>query len=501
MTRIAIAAILFLVTGLQAQPKGFRISAVQESQVWIEGGLLDGLEEGMQGEVFYEITIAGQAKPIIPAKVALFKVEDRQSVGTLKEQTGAVNIGYRVSIVPRPPGDMLTLFQTRAAEAFAGGDFNLARQFYQRILQALPADPFATQKIKECDAQLEKLAAVRREIRNIPYYKQVIKASMASKDEESIKLVLTYADKILAVAPGDPEALKYKDWATSIPQPAAGGGPQKKVRMEAKPEKLAAARPEEDTAQEKEAAAIPEKAKEVAKTVIEPPPLLKDMVLIAESEVVIGSEPDKTQFANETPRQKVRVAAFYVDKYEVTNEDYKRFCDATGRTYPGYFVDGNYPDGTARRPVVMVSWIDADAYARWAGKRLLSEREWEAAAAGTSAHTWPWGDAWDSGLANTREAGAAETADVGGHPGDVSAFGVYDMAGNVSEWTADWYRPYPGNTRKEKEYGEQFKVLRGGSFQVSREFARCQFRARLPDGFRSMDLGFRCAIPASSVKD
>jgi formylglycine-generating enzyme required for sulfatase activity len=474
---------------IQAQPEDFRISAVQENQVWIEGGLLDGLEEGMRGEVFYEITIAGQAKHIVPAKVELYKVEDRQSIGTLKEQTGNVNFGYRVSIVPRPPGDMLTLFQTRATEAFAGGDFNLAKQFYQRILQALPEDPFATHKIKECDVELEKLAAVRREIRNIPYYKQAIKASMESKDEESIELVRTYADKILAVAPDDPEALRYKDWAISRPQ--------KEALVKAEPEERAAAKPEEDTAQKKEAAAIPEKAKVVEKTVIERPPLLEDMVLIAESEVVIGSEPDETQFANETPRQKVHVAAFYVDKYEVTNEDYKRFCAATGRSYPGYFVDGNYPEGTARRPVVMVSWIDADAYARWAGKRLLSEREWEAAAAGTSARTWPWGDTWDSGLANTREAGAAETADVGSHPGDTSAFGMCDMAGNVSEWTEDWYQPYPGNTRKEKEYGEQFKVLRGGSFQVSREFARCQFRARLPDGFRSMDLGFRCAISAA----
>ena len=254
-----------------------------------------------------------------------------------------------------------------------------------------------------------------------------------------------------------------------------------------------AAKPEEKSAPVRVAAKPEEKVaekKEVAKAAIEPPPLLKDMVLVPESDVVIGSEMHQTQFANETPRQKMHVAAFYIDKYEVTNEDYKRFCDATGRLNPGYFTGGNYPEGSARRPVVMISWIDADAYARWAGKRLPTEREWEAAAAGTSGRTWPWGDVWGPTIANTRESGSTETADVGSHSGDISAFGVYDMAGNVSEWTADWYQPYPGNTRKEKEYGEQFKVLRGGSFQVSKEFARCQFRARLPDGFRSMDLGF-----------
>jgi len=494
MTSTAITVLLFLMNAFQAQPKDFRVSAVQESQVWIEGGLLDGLEEGMQGEIFYEISIAGQKKRIVPARMTLLKVDDRQSVGTLKDQTGIINIGYHASIVPRPPGDMLTLFQTRAVEAYAGKDFNLAKQFYQRILEALPADPFATQKIKECDAQVEKLAAIQRERKNIPYYKQVIQASMETKDEESIKLGLAYADKILSVAPGDPEALKYKEWVGTRGQ-GSGIRDQGKTaavapKAEEKVAKAGVVGPEEKTGGKKE----------LAKALIKPPPLPRDMVLIPESDAVIGSEPHKTPFANETPRQKVHLQAFYIDKYEVTNEDYKRFCDATGRIHPGYFVKGNYPEGSARRPVVMISWVDADAYARWAGKRLPSELEWEAAAAGVSARTWPWGDVWDPAAANTRESGATGTADVGSHSADISAFGVYDLGGNVSEWTADWYQPYPGNTRKEKEYGQQFKALRGGSFQVSKEFARCQFRARLPDGFRSMDLGFRCAISASAVK-
>jgi formylglycine-generating enzyme required for sulfatase activity len=192
----------------------------------------------------------------------------------------------------------------------------------------------------------------------------------------------------------------------------------------------------------------------------------------------------------------VHLDAFYIDKYEVTNEEYKKFCDSTGRSYPGYFSDKDYPPGTAKRPVVMLSWIDADAYARWAGKRLPSEVEWEAAASGPSGKEWPWGNGWTVNEANTREKGEDDSADVGSHPFDVSEFGVFDMAGNVSEWTQDWYRAYPGNTHREKEYGEQFKVLRGGSSKASKRFARAQFRARLPDGFRSMDLGFRCAISA-----
>jgi formylglycine-generating enzyme required for sulfatase activity len=436
----AIAILCFLMC-LPAQARDFRISAVQESHVSLEGGLLDGLEEGMQGEIFYAITIAGQTKRIMPATVTLYKVEDHQSMGTLKDQTGSVKIGYYASLVPRFPGDMLTRLQARAVEAFNGKDFNLARQFYQKILEALPDDPFATQKVKECDIQAEKLALLQREIKKIPYYKQVIKTSMAVKNEESVKLVQAYVDKILAVTPEDPDALEYKKWASI--------------------------------------------------GVVAP---FKDMVLIPESDTIIGSETGKTPFDNETPRQKVHVTAFYIDKYEVTNEEYKRFCDATGHRYPEYFVNGKFPEGKERRPVVMVNWIDAEAYARWSGKRLLSEYEWEVAAAGTSARAWPWGDAWDPKAANTHEAGTGASADVGSYLGDVSAYGVYDMAGNVSEWTMDSYRLYLGNASKGPEYNEQFKVMRGSSFLGSKDFARCRFRGRLPDTFRSMDMGFRCAL-------
>jgi formylglycine-generating enzyme required for sulfatase activity len=435
-------AFLFFVVGLQVQARDFRVSAVRESEVTLEGGLLDALEEGMQGEIFYTIAVAGHVKRIVPAKILLSKVEDRQSMGMLRDKTGTVKIGYFASFTPQFPGDMLTKLQGRAVEAFAAKDFSMAKQLYQKILEALPDDPFAKQKIGECDTQIENQVLLQREMKRISYYKQVIRASMAVKDEESIKLVLGYVDKILASAPGDPDALEYRNWANINAQP----------------------------------------------------PSNKDMVLIPESDVMIGSEPGKAPFDNETPRQKAHIAAFYIDKYEVTNEEYKRFCDATGHSYPGNFVNGKYPEGKGHRPVVMVSWVDAEAYTRWAGKRLPREYEWEVAAAGTSARNWPWGDFWDPKAANTLEASEGEAADAGSHLGDISAYGVYDMAGNVSEWTADWYQPYPGNAIKEKEYGERFKIVRGGSFQESKEFARSRFRGHLPDVFRSTDLGFRCAL-------
>ena len=517
--------LMFLLTFFPDVSKSFRVSAVQESQVWIEGGLLDGLQEEMEGEIYYEISIAGQKRRIVPAKVRLSKVEDRQSIGALHEQSGIVNLGYAASFVPKPASDLLTLFNMRALDAYAAKDFALSKAYYQRILEALPGDPFATEKIKDCDAQLEKLAALARERRNVPYYRQVIQTSLESNNPEGARLAQTYVDKILAVLPGDPDAQNFRgriEKLLSKPEPdkkasvAAAESPVTKPEAEKKtsvataeptamkpePEKKATAAVSEP------AATKPAPEKKVVVTTAEPPtpeprspiptlappPRLKDMILIPEGTYSIGTNPNRSPFANETPKHEVHLASFYIDKYEVTNEDYKRFCDAAGRIYPGYFKDGKIPPGLERKPVVMVSWIDADVYARWAGKRLPAEIEWEAAAAGPSGRIWLWGDVWEPNLAATRESGETEASDVGSHPGDVSQYGVYDMAGNVSEWTADWYKPYPGNARREKEYGEQFRVLRGGSVKASKEFARAQFRARLPDGFRSSDLGFRCAL-------
>ncbi|MBN1568419.1 MAG: SUMF1/EgtB/PvdO family nonheme iron enzyme [Acidobacteria bacterium] len=484
----------------------FRISAVQDNQVWIEGGLIDGLEQGMEGEIGYEISVAGQKKRIIPAKVRLSSVEDRESVGVLYEMSGVINVGYSAQFVPKPLGELLLFFNNRASSAYTAKDFKLAQQYYQRILEILPGDAFATRQIKDCNEQLEKLNALLRERRNIPYYKEVIRASLKSDNPESVKLAQDYVGKILAIEPEDTETLKYRDklaqWTArpGSPAPIVGGLPsQPKVPA-------AAPGPPSPSVRIAEAAAVREPEPAAPSSADTNPPeglplRLRNMVRIEAGLYSVGSIPGRSPFENELPRHQVSLGSFYIDRHEVTNDDYKKFCDATGHAYPEYFINKEYPPGFAKKPVVMVSWNDADAYARWAGKRLPTEFEWEVAAAGISGKTWPWGNRWNSGDANTREKGGNGTADVGSHPFDISEFGLFDMAGNVSEWTQNWYQPYPANKRKEKEYGEQFKVLRGGSSKASKEFARSQFRARLPAGFRSMDLGFRCALSSEDATD
>ena len=473
--------------------KQFRISAVQENQVWIEGGLIDGLDQEMEGEIAYEISVAGQRKRIIPAKVRLTKVEDRDSIGLLYELSGVVNIGYSAQFTPKQLNELLLPFNSRASASYAGKDFNLAMEYYQRILQILPNDAFATNRVKDCRTQLEKQDAVMRERRNIPYYRDVIRVSLESDSVENRTLAGDYIAKILSIDPEDQEALKFKE---ALSRPASSAVEPALAETSAP----ATQPPPQDSTQVRSVAdAAAEHVPVLAANPVrepqpEKPSKLRNMVLVPEGDYVMGSKPGRSPFENEYPRHPVHLESFYLDRYEVTNEDYKRFCDETQHPYPEYFLNGNFAPGDRLKPVVMVSWSDADAYARWAGKRLPTEFEWEAAAAGVSGKTWPWGDLWSSDTANTREAGEKDSTSVGSYPFDVSVGGIHDLAGNVSEWTQSWYQPYPGNRRKEKEYGEQFKVLRGGSSKASKDFSRSQFRARLPVSYRSSDLGFRCAF-------
>jgi len=472
--------------------KRFRISAVQENQVWIEGGLIDGLEQGMEGDVGYEITVMGAQKRIVPAKVRLSKVEDTDSIGVFYEASGIVNIGYTAQFTPKLSNERLLFFNSRASASYEAGDFKLAQQYYQRILEIIPGDAFAARRIKDCEDQLEMQDARMRERRNIPYYREVIRASMETLDADSRKLAGDYIDKILSVEPEDAEALNFRaklaqlnSQQTASLSPAAASTESPPIPSPPAPV-AAINRPTEP--------ATPIIADSNPTPLETTPPIPHDMVRIPAGLYLVGSLPGRSPFENELPRHQVRLQPFFLDRYEVTNEEYKRFCDDTGHPYPEYFVNGNFPPGAGRKPVVMVSWSDADAYARWAGKRLPTEFEWEVAAAGSSGKTWPWGNRWMSNAANTREKSEKDPGDVGAYPFDVSEYGIYDLAGNVSEWTQNWYQPYPGNKRKEKEYGEQYKVLRGGSSKASKEFARSQFRARLPVSYRSVDLGFRCAL-------
>jgi len=228
------------------------------------------------------------------------------------------------------------------------------------------------------------------------------------------------------------------------------------------------------------------------------------MVLIPGGEFIMGTN---DRLPDESPEYHVTLPAYYIDKYEVTNLQYKQFIDATNRKSPEHFRNRTFPDGKADHPVTNVTWFDADAYCKWRGERLPTEEEWEKAARGKTGRPYPWGDNFEVTRANTPQRWQmldqpGDTTPVGSFPSGVSPYGIYDMSGNVWEWTASWYTPHPGNTHITENYGEKYKVLKGGSWWDC-TFYKCGISA--PSYNRSFFLqstenksfGFRCAKNAS----
>jgi serine/threonine-protein kinase len=197
----------------------------------------------------------------------------------------------------------------------------------------------------------------------------------------------------------------------------------------------------------------------------------------------------------ERPAHPVTVGPFFVDRYEVTNEQYGKFVRETNGRPPRAWAGGWYAPGAGHRPVTGVTWDDADAYAKWAGMRLPTEAEWEFAARGTDGRRYPWGDEWRAGLANA-DGASRDVVDVGSYAGGESPFGASDMVGNAWEWTADDLAPYPRG-RLPVQVSRAVKVIRGGSFDEDRTQATATYRAFLGENDRNnKKTGFRCVKDA-----
>lgn len=224
------------------------------------------------------------------------------------------------------------------------------------------------------------------------------------------------------------------------------------------------------------------------------------MVLVPAGEFTMGTNrgealgPNIPRTHNDArPEHKVTLPAFYIDKTEVTNAQYKAYCDATNYPVPPVWKDGKYPDGEADFPVTHINWYEASAYAAWVGKRLPTEAEWEKAARGSDKREFPWGNNWD---ANRVIWHRNRSFKVGTKPNGASPYGALDMAGNVFEWTASWYDAYPNAPHKFAEYGTQMKVIRGGGFDGGDVLARTHFRSVAYPSARLDWIGFRCVQDA-----
>jgi eukaryotic-like serine/threonine-protein kinase len=214
------------------------------------------------------------------------------------------------------------------------------------------------------------------------------------------------------------------------------------------------------------------------------------MILVPGGIVFVGAMiDDEAVFSSEKPINAIMVSAFYIDRFPVTIKQFLQFIRETNYDYPHKdTLDQRYEN----HPVVNVTWYDALAFARWAGKRLPLEVEWEKAARGTDGRKYPWGNVWDRERLNCALLGSLRTTPVGLFPKGSSPYGCQEMVGNVWEWTLDASANYPyrGPSLKKNEP----LSIRGGSWKSGKKECRCTAREKLDPSAFNADLGFRCSV-------
>ncbi len=243
-----------------------------------------------------------------------------------------------------------------------------------------------------------------------------------------------------------------------------------------------------------------------------------DTIFIPAGEFEMGSN-DTDAEDDEKPRHNVYIDAFHIDRYEVTNAEYKKFVDVNPQwqkdrisekyhdgDYLKHWNGNNYPPDKGKHPVVYVSWYAAMAYAEWCGKRLPTEAEWEKAARGDRyGRDYAWGDSLDPDKANYGE-NIGDTTPVGNY--DTNGYGLYDMTGNVWEWCLDEYdsdfyaispsrNPLAGGTLTNWRDVRSVRVLRGGSWASNAKFVRVSDRTRFTPRITNKARGFRCVKPVT----
>jgi sulfatase modifying factor 1 len=226
----------------------------------------------------------------------------------------------------------------------------------------------------------------------------------------------------------------------------------------------------------------------------------EDMMGVSKGSFMMGcnQDVDAECLDYENPYHRVTLSAFQIDIYEVTQKRYAGCLDAGECGAPTCDWD---PVARADQPVVCITHDQAQVYCEWAGKRLCTEAEWERAARGKDGRRFPWGNqAASCDLAVMDDGGAGcgtlEAFEVGSRPGGQSPCGAHDMAGNVLEWTADWfgvdyYAGSPEENPKGPESGS-FRVMRGGSFNSISRTLRTSYRAQANPTSGYNNLGVRC---------
>ncbi len=234
------------------------------------------------------------------------------------------------------------------------------------------------------------------------------------------------------------------------------------------------------------------------------------MVLVPAGEFIMGYEGGER---DEAPIHRAYLDSFYIDKYEVTNQQYAAFLNERGNQieFSAFWVEFNDPDirihetegvwtadpGWEQHPLIEMTWFGARAYCEWRGARLPSEAEWEKAARGPDGQIFPWGDESPTCEMANFAGCNHQTVPVGSYPANVSPYGAFDMAGNVWEWVNDWWDPeYYTYSNYENPIGPEngdFKVRRGGAYEESPAHLRSTYRYHNYPPLTYRTIGFRCA--------
>jgi formylglycine-generating enzyme required for sulfatase activity len=203
---------------------------------------------------------------------------------------------------------------------------------------------------------------------------------------------------------------------------------------------------------------------------------------------------------DEAPAHRVYLDTFWIDRHEVTNAEFKAFCDSTRRLLPNNPLwDPNYVLDKPDYPVVNLTWRQANAYCHWKGKSLPTEAQWEKAARGTEGFLYPWGNAYAENRANIfAEDEYQRTAPVGSFPLGASPYGALDMSGNVWEWCLDWYQEFvyrdaPDRNPPPPSEESAWRVVRGGGFSSPPDDAVTPNRSKNKPDLPVHHIGCRCA--------
>lgn len=233
-----------------------------------------------------------------------------------------------------------------------------------------------------------------------------------------------------------------------------------------------------------------------------------NMALIPEGIYMMGSmkslkeldptallQADRHMLGPEDPAHDVFLNAYYVDVYEVSNAEYKKYTEANPKVKaPRHWNDPKF--NQPNQPVVGVSWKEAQGFCHWQKKRLPTEAEWEKASRGTRGIDYPWGNEPPNSSRLNFNDEKGKPVPVGSYEAGKSDFGVYDLSGNVAEWVQDWHFPeYYLYSPKENPQGPQkgqYKVIRGGNWRNNADDVRLTYRNATVPSMRNNKIGFRC---------